>query len=181
MTVKKTLKPMLIAAFVATQTLIAGSSNSGQVPISPGDRCSRCNRLLSDRFVAAEMIAEPTSVAHKFRTIRCMLTYLKESSTPVKQLFVADDGTGKLIDVEDAVFVPVLIDAHTAEANYGIGETDYVAFGSEGAAERFAAENRTTTMSWPAVVFYAAFLPTRPEVRPTAAHDSVMVGPMRTR
>jgi nitrous oxide reductase accessory protein NosL len=119
--------------------------------------------MISDRFVAAEIIGE--SGVNKFRTIRCMLAYVRETGTPVKQVFAADEQTGTLVDVEKAVFVPVSIDVFTGEESYGIGDTDYIAFKSTRAAERFAADHGVKTMSWPSVIYYAAFLPARAVAR----------------
>lgn len=158
------VKLALLALLLATQTAIAGSSLKA-VPISPGERCIRCERVISDRFVATEAIwAETGGVASKFRTVRCMLTYLKETAAPAGEIYVADGETGKLVAVEKAVFVPVSIDTFTGEPGYGIGELDYVGFRSARAAERFAAARGVSTMSWPAVEYYAASLPVRSEV-----------------
>jgi nitrous oxide reductase accessory protein NosL len=163
MNTRRALKLALMAGLVVTQTAFVGASVWRPVSMSPGDRCHRCERLISDRFVGAEIIGE--SGANKFRTIRCMLAYLHETGGPVKQVFAADDQTGTLVDVERAIFVPVSIDVFTGEEGYGIGETDYIAFKSTRAAERFAADHGAKTMSWPAVVYYAAFLPARAEAR----------------
>ena len=157
MKVHTALKLAVMAGVVVAQVALAGSSVN-PTPIVPGDRCYRCDRLISDRWVASETVGKDNT-AYKFRTIRCMLTYLTATQRVFERIFVADDQTGKLIDVEDAVFVPVLIDAHTGLKDYGLGEKDYVAFKSLKVAERFAADRGVTTMSWMAVVFEAAFLP----------------------
>lgn len=155
------LKVALLVTLLAAQTAIAGSSLKA-VAISPGERCVRCERVISDRFLAAEAIwVQRGGVVGKFRTVRCMLTYLKEAAAPPGQIYVADGQTGKLVAVEKAVFVPVSIDTFTGDPGYGIGETDYVAFRSARAAEQFAAARGVSTMSWPAVEYYAASLPVR--------------------
>ncbi len=153
----------LVAGFLVAQAAVAASVIGRPVPIAEGDRCFRCQRVLSDRWVAAETIAASTGQAYKFRTIRCLLTYQRDTRQPVSQVFVADDQTGAFIDAERAVFVPVTIDRHTGIMGYGVGETDYVAFKSVRAAEKFAASTGVTTMTWPAVVYYEQFLPTRHE------------------
>ncbi len=154
------LKLALMTSVVTAQVAVAGSSVN-PTPIVSGDRCYRCDRLISNRWVASETVAEG-NVAYKFRTVRCMLTYLTATERVFEKIFVADDQTGKFIDVEDAVFVPVLIDVHTGLKHYGLGAKNYIAFKSLKAAERFAADHGVKTMSWLAVVVEAAFLPPSP-------------------
>lgn len=163
MKVHTALKFAVMASVVAAQVAVAGSSVN-PTPIASGDRCYRCDRLITDRWVAGETVAQ-ANVPYKFRTVRCMLVYLTATERIFEKIYVADNQTGKLIDVEDAVFVPVRIDLQTGIDNYGIGDTDYIAFKSLKAAERFAAEHSVKTMSWLMVVFEAAFLP-------PSSHDS---------
>ena len=157
MTLHTAFRFVVMAGILTAQTVIAASSAVRPTPVVPGDRCYRCDRLISDRWVAAETVTED-GVPYRFRTVRCMLAYLTATERVFERLYVADDQTGRFVDVERAVFVRVRIDLHTRQPNYGIGETDYVAFSSLKAAERFAADRGEETMSWPAVVFEAAFL-----------------------
>ena len=158
--------PLLLTALLAVitaQTTLA-SMYVRPVPVKPvpivaGERCHRCDRLIANRYVAAETIAEGGTVTHKFRTVRCMLAYLAQAPATANRVFVADFETARLVDVERAVFVPIAIDVNTGETNYGMGEIDYAAFRSLDEAEQFARARGVTTMSWMAVVFEAAFLP----------------------
>ncbi len=162
MTVHTASRFALLGAILAAQIGVTAASAVDPVAINPGDRCYRCGRLLTDRFVAAEAIpAEGDMAVLKFRTVRCMLAYLNDTGLVAETLFVADDQTGDFVNVDKAVFVPVPIDAFTAETHYGIGDVDYVAFRSRSAAARFAKSRGVQTMSWSAVRFYARFLPAR--------------------
>lgn len=153
----------LMAVFAATQSgALRADISSKPVPILPGDTCHRCERSLSDPFIGAETVGEPGTGAAKFRTIRCMLAHMRETTPEIAAIYVVDSQTGKLVNVDQAVFVPVLIDTYTGEAKYGVGDRDFIAFRSLKVAEQFAADNGVTTMSWPAVVFAAASLPERP-------------------
>ena len=159
MRLRRRLMLTLLAGIVALPTVLAGSPASRPDPIVPGDRCHRCDRLLSDPFIGAEVLLSDGKTVSKFRTVRCMLTHLADTPADVGEMLVVDDQTGALVSVDKAVFVPVSIDRHTGEESYGIGDTDYVGFKSRKVAERFAARHGVTTMSWPAVVYYAASLP----------------------
>ena len=63
MTVHTAVRLMLLAGIVATQTAIAGSSDINPVAIAAGDRCHRCDRVIANRYVAAETIAADGSAA----------------------------------------------------------------------------------------------------------------------
>ncbi len=163
MKVHTTLKLALLAGALTSGMALSAASPVRPSTIAPGELCYRCNRLVSDRWVAGQTVGE-NNLSHKFRTVRCMLTYLRGTPDPYKEVFVADDQTGTFINVEDAVYVPVAIDAFTGEKDYGMGDVDYIAFKSEKAARQFAAERGVTTMNWPAVQYYAARLPVTVEI-----------------
>jgi nitrous oxide reductase accessory protein NosL len=109
----------------------------------------------------AEALSAARADALKFRTVRCMLTYLETATAPVSDIFVADYTTGQLIPASEAAYVAVRIDERTGRANYGIGDVDFVAFGSEPDARNMAVEYGGNVMSWAAVKYYAPFLPSR--------------------
>ena len=133
-------------------------------PFLPGDRCIRCDRLITDRWVGGQTTGGVDAL--KFRTVRCMLTYLRGAPAPYKKVWVSDGQTGKLIDPEKAVFVPVPIDTYTGEHHYGLGEVDYVAFRDAKTAEAVATTHGVQTMTWAAVQYYAAWMPvTVPEAQ----------------
>lgn len=159
------LTSLVLGGILAVQTVVAGSVVN-PVPIAPGDICYRCNRVILDRWVAGEVIGTP-STSQKFRTIRCMLTYLNSALPRTNHVFVTDDQTGTLIEANGATFVPVVIDDHTGIPQYGIGRRDYVAFRSTDVAEKFAARTHEQTMSWAAVVFEVQLLINTSETRNT--------------
>ncbi len=104
----------LLAGFAATQGGTVRADNpSRAVPIVPGDTCHRCERVLADPFIGAEVVGEPGVGASKFRTIRCMLAHLRETRPEISAIYVVDSQTGKLVHVDQAVFVPVLISQST--------------------------------------------------------------------
>ena len=143
------MKIVSTAGLVGAFAMIVGDVNLRAVPIRGGERCFRCDRIVANRFVAAEAIEG--SVGYKFRTVRCMLTYLKDSSQRFDQILVADYQTGKLVPVGKASFVPVAIGEISGEPRYGIGSTDYVAFHSRSAADRFASARGATPVTWATV------------------------------
>jgi len=75
-----------------------------------------------------------------------MLAHMRETRPDIAAVFVVDSQTGKLVNVDQAVFVPVLIDVYTGEGKYGVGDRYFIAFRSLKTA----------------VVFAAASLPERP-------------------
>ena len=160
------LTGLALVGMLAAQTVIAGPAVK-PLPIAPGDLCFRCQRVISDTWVAAEVVSAPDNAVGKFRTIRCMLTYLNSALPRTNSVFVTDDQTGKLLDANDATFVPVDIDEHTGLPGYGLARRDYVAFRSEELAERFAARHGVKTMSWASVVFEVYMLADFSEPRAT--------------
>lgn len=166
MTAHNALTGLALAWTLASQTVIAGSAVN-PVAIMPGDLCFRCQRVITDTWVAAEVISVPEHTVSKFRTIRCMLTYLNSAPPRTNSIFVTDDQTGKLLDANDATFVPVDIDEHTGLPGYGMARRDYVTFRSEDLAERFAARHGVKTMSWASVVFEVHMLADFTEPRAT--------------
>jgi hypothetical protein len=148
-----------IIAVLGLQTAVAASATIRTEAIYSGELCTRCKRIILERHVAAELAGE---APQKFRTIRCMLTYLQQNAAArAADVYVVDYQTGKLVPAREAVYVPVPIDGRTGIANYGVGDIDYLAFKSEHEGDRVASEYGVTTLSWPAVRYYAAFLPSR--------------------
>jgi hypothetical protein len=112
-------------------------------PIRAGDRCYRCQRLITDRSLAAEGIGAPGVGVRKFRTVACMLKYLNESNENLDVL-VTDSPSGRFTQPQWASFVRTTIDMRT-------GEEDYVAFREPWSARRFADKQSTTPMDWETV------------------------------
>jgi len=121
----------------AIDQLIAVGS---RVPIRAGDRCYRCQRLITDRSLAAEGVGAPGVGVRKFRNVACMLKYLNHSNEKL-DVFVTDKPSGRFVRAPWASFVRTIIDRRT-------GEEGYVAFEQPRSARGFAAKRSTTPMDW---------------------------------
>lgn len=119
------------------------SAVGSRVPIRAGDRCHRCQRLITDRSLAAEGIGAPGVGVRKFRNVACMLKYLNQSNERL-DLLVTDDPSGRFVRPQWASFVRTVIDMRT-------GEEGYVAFQYPWSARGFAANQGTTPMDWETV------------------------------
>ena len=152
---------IVLGALVGVQAAVVASTTVRPQTIYAGDICTRCKRIILERHVAGELVPAGHGDPLKFRTIRCMLTYLQTAPDRAGDVYVADYPTGKLVRATEAVYVPVQIDARTGLPNYGVGDIDYLAFRSERDGDRIANDYGVTTMSWPAVRYYTAYLPLR--------------------
>jgi hypothetical protein len=128
------------AALAAILPVTAVASRTvDPIPIEYGEPCFSCQRPITDRFTAAEAVALPEdgSGAYKFRTVRCMLAFIDEMGARYDALYVADYRDGTLLNVDNAVFVPIDIDVATgAHASHSRGESSGAASrGGEGADE----------------------------------------------
>ena len=148
MDIQKTLSAVLFGTLVLTLGGIAASADIYSAPLRGGERCSRCERLLENPAVAGEILSEDKSVASPFRTIACMLTYLRDKNISADRIFVADHVTGRLTRVDRAHFVRVPIEVLSDNPRYGVGEFDYVAFASSSLAGRFAPRHGTEPLDW---------------------------------
>jgi hypothetical protein len=88
-----------------------------------------------------------------------MLAFIEESRVVPEAVYVADYRDGTWLDVNTAVFVPIDIDAATGQPDYGIGTTDFAAFGEWHAAEQFADARGVRSMGWMAVIVEAGRMP----------------------
>jgi nitrous oxide reductase accessory protein NosL len=150
MDIQKVMRRTLAVAFVASLGTLAARVDIHSAPLREGVRCQRCDRVLDNSRVAGEIVANQY-VAHPFRTIRCMLTYLQETDVPAGRIYVADYVTGRTVPVAQAHFVPVPIGVLSKNAAYGVGDYDYVAFRSRSAANRFAERHGTSPRGWESV------------------------------
>jgi hypothetical protein len=148
MDIQKTLRRVLLGALVLTLGSIVASADIYSAPLRGGERCERCERIVENPAVAGEILSKEKSVASPFRTIGCMLTYLRDKDIPADRIFVADRVTGRLTRVERAHFVRVPIEVLSDNPRYGVGEFDYVAFGSSRLAEQFAERHGTEALDW---------------------------------
>jgi hypothetical protein len=149
MDIQKIMRRTLAAAFGISVVALAvyGSAGIHAAPMRSGVYCQRCDRLLHNARVSGEIVAD-NYVAHPFRTIRCMLTHLREREVEQSRIFVADYSTGRPVPVGRAHFVRVPATTLSGEHEYGIGEYDYVAFKSARAAARLAERHGTVPRGW---------------------------------
>jgi copper chaperone NosL len=125
--------------------LLAGSCTPVKpVAIHSGDLCFRCRRSIDQPKLAGEIV-DARGRAFKFRTVKCMATYLAAHDEELKGIFAVDQTSGDFVQVESATFVPATIDSRT-------GEQDYLAFGSAAEATRVARTERQPTLDWPAIL-----------------------------
>lgn len=149
MDIQKTLARGLAAIFVLSVAAIGVYSYAGlyAAPMRSGVICARCDRVLHNARVSGEIVADKY-VAQPYRTVRCLLTHLRDTDVDESRIFVADYSTGRPVPVRRAHFVRVPADLLSAEHEYGIGDFDYVAFKSHRAAERLAEQHATAPLDW---------------------------------
>ena len=114
--------------------------------VQVGDRCLRCRRAIGDLRLAGETI-DGLRAPHPFRTAGCMAKYVKV--TPAAELtavFVTDYKTGRMIDADQAWFVPTNLAVPDSRRT----EADYLAFRSRADAD--AARGNKPMLRWAQVV-----------------------------
>ena len=151
MDIQTTLLKVLLGALALSFAAIVASADIYSAPLRGGEICARCDRVVENPGVAAEILSTQKSVASPFRTIACMLTFLRDKDIAADRIFVADRTTGRLTPVDQAYFVRVPIRVLSENASYGIGDVDYVAFRSSVAAARMAERYGTTPLDWAAL------------------------------
>lgn len=151
MDIQKTMRRGLVATLVVSLAAIAASADIYSTPLRGGERCWRCERAVENPTVAGEILSDSKSVAYPFRTIACMLTYLRATNVPDDRIFVADHVTARFTRVQSAYFVRVPVEVLSPDHGYGVSEFDYVAFRSRAAAERFAARYETSPQDWTSI------------------------------
>jgi hypothetical protein len=122
---------------------LLGCSGANPVTIQAGDKCTNCDRIISEPRLGAELVGTDGQTA-KFHTPGCLADYLTAYKGGIKDIFVTDYDSGKLFSVESALFVRDRIDEKT-------GERDYVAFRSATAAGTYAREHSSAAVDWAAV------------------------------
>ena len=120
---------MLYATFIAA-TLVACASVH-PVAIQAGDRCLRCRVPIGDLRVAGEII-DRLRAPFPFRTSGCMAKYVKANpAESFTAIFVTDFQSGRLIEADDAWFVPAKLTGPDGRQL----QADYLAFRSRSDAE----------------------------------------------
>jgi hypothetical protein len=112
-------------------------------PLQAGDRCFRCQRAITDRSIAVEGVARAGEDVRKFKTVACMLKYLRESDDPL-DILVTDFSSRRFTQARFATYVRTTIDKDT-------GQIDYAAFRVPADAQRFAANTGAALLDWNAV------------------------------
>ena len=148
MDIQKVIRRGLVTTLALSFGAIAACADIYSAPLRGGERCARCDRVIANARVAGEIISPDAYVAYPFRTIRCMLTYLRDEEVPPNRIVVADYVTGRLVPVRQAHFVRVPIGEVSSDHGYGIGDFDYVAFRSGTVAKRFAKRYATSPRDW---------------------------------
>jgi hypothetical protein len=141
----KTQTLVFLAVFVG---LVAYHMGTTATPVTlqaaslqTGDRCFRCQRLIVDRSIAVEGIGRDG--VRKFKTIACMLKYLRDSNDQL-DILVTDVASNRFTQARFANFVRTTIDDST-------GEVDYKAFRTAADARQSAVASGTTLLDWEAV------------------------------
>lgn len=129
---------------IAAGALTLSCSSVSPVAIHDGDQCFRCRRPIVERATAAELL-DGNRFASKFRAPGCMAKYLAAHPDETGTTFVTDFATGKWVQPDRALFVPVVVNPST-------GESDYHAFLEKAAADRAAADAHTTPVDWATVL-----------------------------
>jgi hypothetical protein len=133
---------------VAFPTVVKGTIDQviaagHRVPIHAGDRCHRCQRIITDRSVAAEGIGTAGVGVRQFRNVACMLKYLNDTNEKL-DILVTDHTSGRFVRPQGTSFVRTTIDRRT-------GEEGYVAFYHPWSASGFAAKHRAPVQDWETV------------------------------
>lgn len=128
-------------------TLVACSS-AHPIPIRAGDVCLRCNRVITEPRLGAQLLAS-NGTASVFRTPGCLAKYLQDHTPDGRSIYVTDYDTGEFIPVANAMFVRARIDEAT-------GERDFYAFRSAAKAAKFAEDKYSGVVDWSMVRTLAA-------------------------
>jgi len=115
--------------------------------IQAGEGCWRCKQPIRDFKIAAQLLAD-NGFAQKFRTIHCMSTWVgQQKANPEGTFYVTDYASGKWVRADRASFVRTIVNRNTMAL-------DYLAFKDDAAAERAAAEAKTSIESWEQVLAF---------------------------
>jgi len=111
------MKPghLMMTAIVAVA--LTSCSSVAPVKVSAGDQCFRCRRSIMDERLAGETI-DANGFVSKFRAPGCMAKYLAAHPSETGTVFVTDYATGKMMNPDAALFVPVVVDRNTGEHEY---------------------------------------------------------------
>lgn len=122
----------------------ASCSSVAPVKITAGDQCVRCRRIIQDPRFGGELVYKG-GLVDKFKAPGCMAKYLTTYPATTASIFVTDFSSGKFVNASEAVYVPVLVDRNT-------GEADYRAYKVKAEADNAARELQTTPVDWNTVL-----------------------------
>ena len=138
---KLTMIPLLavVVAVVATSC-----SSIAPIAVTARDVCFECRQGIAEPRLAAELI-DSNQMAYKFGSARCLAKYLGEHPGETGTLFVTDFKTGQMVTVDQATFVPIILDANT-------GRRDFRAYSDAQEAEAAARDLKVGPTNWQGVL-----------------------------
>lgn len=120
--------------------IVACGSSFSAVPIRAGDICAGCGKQINDVRFAAEAITTQGEVM-RFRTPKCLATYVRRHPEAVASKFVTDYVSGRFIRPESATYVRTVLDENTREAAHA-------AFAQVSDAVKFGKANLSSPIDW---------------------------------
>jgi hypothetical protein len=123
---------------------VAGCSSVKPVAIKAGEVCYRCQRVIEEPKMAAELV-DDNGQARKFKTPACLATYLKDNPNEKAHIFVTDYSSGEIFPVQTALFVRIKLSEGEKV------ERDFVAFKNLADAKAAAEMNMSGAVDWAAV------------------------------
>ena len=133
---------MRIIIGLVLAALVAGCAPPSPTAVTTGEACWRCRRPIEKRVLAAEFVHTSTGFPAKFRTVRCLSTWLaQQEALPKGHVYATDYSTGEFVRAEQAAYVNVVINRQTMER-------DYIAFADPIAAAALATEAGASAVGW---------------------------------
>jgi hypothetical protein len=123
---------------------VAGCSSVKPVAINAGEPCYRCQRVIEEPKMAAELV-DDNGQARKFKTPACLATFLKDNPDEKAHIYVTDYASGELFPVQTALFVRIKLSEGEKV------ERDFVAFKNLADAKAAAEMNTSRAVDWAAV------------------------------
>jgi hypothetical protein len=128
----------------ATTVFLAVSCQRSPEPIAEGEVCYRCRRVITDKYLAGEILTPDTPL--KYKAPFCMAKFVANNPLSDRaRILVTDYATGALVPATSAWFVPIIVDEYT-------NELEYRAYYGRKVAEKAAAELQTGMVRWETLV-----------------------------
>jgi copper chaperone NosL len=134
-----------LAPFIGVLLFATACASSKPVPITAGDVCFHCRKMIVEPNMAAEVIGQ-TQHAFKFSSVGCLTEYLRDrpNENP-RAIFVTDYSRGKMLAASKAHYVKFKVDQRT-------NAMDYAAFRESQDATQFAAQHSSGVVTWNDVI-----------------------------